>query len=192
MKARPTPETLSLSDPTRGGHPGSDSGDSVDSGRALIWTLGEASEGGYLAAFGPSGVVSPREVGHAGMRDPGQLLADLRGRYDAFGFRPAAEDTIDHVAVETGFVAYLRLKEAYARAEGDLERAAIAAEAAEAFMADHLREVGEPMAARLDGVAEPYLARAARLLADRVGRPADAPASKIVWLQDDTMTCGEV
>jgi nitrate reductase assembly molybdenum cofactor insertion protein NarJ len=152
----------------------------------------EASEGGYLAAFGPSGVVSPREVGHAGMRDPGQLLADLRVRYDAFGFRPAAEDTIDHVAVETGFVAYLRLKEAYARAEGDLERAAIAAEAAEAFMADHLREVGEPIAARLDGVAESYLARAARLLADRVGRPAHAPASKVVWLQDDTMTCGEV
>jgi hypothetical protein len=48
------------------------------------------------------------------------------------------------------------------------------------------------MAARLDGVAEPYLARAARLLADRVGRPAHAPASKVVWLQDDTMTCGEV
>jgi hypothetical protein len=124
------------------------------------------------------------------MRDPGQLLADLRVRYDAFGFRPAAEDTIDHVAVETGLVAYLRLKEAYARAEGDLERAVIAAEAVEAFIADHLREVGEPMAARLDGVAEPYLARAARLLADRVGRPADAAPSKVVWLQDESLTCG--
>jgi hypothetical protein len=152
----------------------------------------EASEGGYLAAFGPSGVVSPREVGHAGMRDPGQLLAELRVRYDAVLFRRAAQNTIDHVAVEAGLVAYVRLREAYARAEGDLERAAIAAEAAEAFIADHLREVGEPMAARLDGVAEPYLARAARLLADRVGRPAHAPASKVVWLQDDTMTCGEV
>jgi hypothetical protein len=126
------------------------------------------------------------------MRDPGQMLADLQVRYDAFGYRPAAEDTIDHVAVETGFVGYLRLKEAYARAEGDLEHAAIAADAAEAFIADHLREIGEPIAARLAGTAEPYLARTARLLAGRVGRPAHAAPSKVLWLEDESLTCSDL
>ncbi len=151
-----------------------------------------ASEGTYLATFGPSGIVSPREVAHGGMRDPGQLLADLQTRYDAFGFHPAIEDTIDHLSVEVDFVAYLKLKEAFARAEGDAERAAIAAEAAEGFMTDHLSDMGEPIANRLAEVAEPYLSRAARMLANRVGSPKGTAPAKVVWLEDeDEMRCGE-
>ncbi len=151
-----------------------------------------ASEGVYLSTFGPSGIVSPREVAHGGMRDPGQLLADLQTRYDAFGFSPRIEDTIDHLSVEVDFVAYLKLKEAFARAEDDAGRAAIAAEAAAGFIADHLSDMAEPIANRLEEVAEPYLARAARVLARRVGAPRRAAPRKVVWLEDqDEMTCGE-
>ena len=149
-----------------------------------------ATEGRYLASFGPSGVVSPREVAHCGVRDPGQLLADLETRYAAFAYVPASEDPIDHVAVEADFVSYLRLKEAFARSAGDVERAAIAAEAADAFIADHLREMGAPIADRLEEAAEPYLARAARALARRVGSPTTSQASKIVWLEDESSACG--
>ncbi|HUF47847.1 MAG TPA: molecular chaperone TorD family protein [Vicinamibacterales bacterium] len=150
-----------------------------------------ATEGRYLASFGPSGVVSPREAAHCGMRDPGQLLAELEARYGAFGFRPATEDPVDHVAVEVDFVGYLRLKEALAQSEGDADRAALTAEAADAFIADHLRDVAAPIAERLETAAQPYLARAARALATRVGPPQTAPSRKVIWLDDESLTCGE-
>jgi nitrate reductase assembly molybdenum cofactor insertion protein NarJ len=154
----------------------------------------EAREADYFDAFGPTGVVSPREVGHCGMRDPGQILADLQARYGAFGYRPSDEETIDHVSVETGFVSYLRLKEAFAKAEGLDEPADIAREAADAFIADHLRDVAAPIAAKLEPVAPSYLAEAARALAARVGEPATRATSKVIWLDDegeDEMACGE-
>lgn len=150
----------------------------------------DASEGRYLATLSSSGVVSPREVAHCGMRDPGQLLAELEACYRAFGFTPALEDTVDHLAVEVGFVGYLRLKEAYARAQGAHESAEITADAARRFSDDHLRYMAHPVADRLRESAEPYLARAAQLLADRVGpRPATTDR-KIVWLEDQSWTCG--
>jgi hypothetical protein len=71
--------------------------------------------------------------------------------------------------VEVGFVAYLKLKEAYARAEGDDERAAIVARAAERFLADHLSAIAAPVADILNASHLDYLARASRILADRVG-----------------------
>ena len=159
--------------------------------RAAAALAGDATQGEYLDRFGPSGVVSPREAAHCGMRDPGQLLADLQARYGAFGFQAAAEDTLDHVAVEASFVAYLRLKEAYALAEGDAERAAIARDAAATFIADHLQEMGEPIASKLESAGDSSLARAARAVAARVGPPKTRAASKIVWLEEeDAMSCG--
>jgi len=150
----------------------------------------DATEGAYLSTLGPSGLVSPREVAHCGMRDPGQLLADLRTRYDAFGFRPALEDTIDHVAVEVDFVGYLRLKEAYARAQGDDVHATLSADAAAGFIDDHLTSMGEPMASKLADRAQAYLARAAAALVRRVGTPAPAASSRVIWMDDeDEMTC---
>jgi nitrate reductase assembly molybdenum cofactor insertion protein NarJ len=153
-----------------------------------------ANERRYLAAFGPSGVVSPREVAHCGMRDPGQLLAELNTNYEMFGFRPRMEDTIDHVAVETDFVAYLRFKEAFALSQGETEKAEVTKDAATRFIDEHLREMGEPIADRLEESAEPYLARAARALARRVGKPThDGAPNKVLWLDhdDEGMTCGE-
>jgi nitrate reductase assembly molybdenum cofactor insertion protein NarJ len=153
---------------------------------------GAATEAGYLQSFGPSGAVSPREVAHCGMRDPGQLLADLAARYGAFGFHPASEDPIDHVAVEAGFVAYLRLKEAAAIFERDRERAAIAAEACEAFMRDHLRELAEPIARALRDGPEAHLAAAVRALARRTGSKPASRSPKVFWLEDasESWSCG--
>jgi nitrate reductase assembly molybdenum cofactor insertion protein NarJ len=169
--------------------------DVTDAGlREVAALASRANEGRYLAAFGPSGVVSPREVAHCGMRDPGQVLAELNTNYEMFGFRPRMEDTIDHVAVETDFIAYLRFKEAFARSQGETEKAEVTREAAARFIDEHLREMGEPIADRLENSAEPYLARAARELARRVGHPSQTGApNKVLWLDhdDEGMTCGE-
>ncbi len=164
----------------------------ADDARNAAALAAGATEGEYLDTFGPSGVVSPREAAHCGMGDPGHLLADLRARYGAFGFQPETEDTLDHVAVEVSFVAYLRLKEAYALTVGADERAAIAREAAAAFIADHLQEMGEPIARKLESTGDSSLARAARALATRVGSPKARAASKVVWLEEeDAMACGD-
>ena len=51
---------LSLSDPTPGGQPGSDSWDSVDVGSALIWTIGRAEVYSQRASFDLDPVVGAR------------------------------------------------------------------------------------------------------------------------------------
>lgn len=163
---------------------------SDDLRRIAIDAAASASEGRYLAAFGPSGVVSPREVAHCGMRDPGQLLAELEGCYRSFGYAPSTEDPVDHCAVEVGFMAYLRLKEAYARARSADDEAAITARLAARFADDHLRAMAQPVAARLSERAEPYLAFAAQTVAERVGPPVEAPTRKAIWLEDESWECG--
>jgi nitrate reductase assembly molybdenum cofactor insertion protein NarJ len=127
-----------------------------------------ATEGDYLRAFGPGGLVSPREAGHAGLRDPGWILADLAHVYDAFGYRPRAEDPPDHIAVEVGFVAYLHLKEALARSCTDDEAAAVTSAAREAFVREHLAAFARSLARRLVPDDLPHLAGAADLVAARM------------------------
>ena len=61
--------------------------------------IADFGEGAYLAVLGPGGSVSPREVGYRPMGDPGKILSGLRTVYEAFGYRPRAEDPPDHVAV---------------------------------------------------------------------------------------------
>jgi nitrate reductase assembly molybdenum cofactor insertion protein NarJ len=129
--------------------------------RALADAAGAAREGDYLRLLGPGGAVSPREVGHAGgFRDPGWILSDLARFYDAFGYRPRAEDPADHVAVELGFVAYLHLKEALARSTGDEESAAVTSAARDAFVREHVAGFVRSMADRLGPAAAPHLAGA--------------------------------
>ena len=82
-----------------------------------------ATEGTYLSLFAEGGFVSPRETTWRHREDPGQILADIAAFYQAFAFRPRAEDPLDHVAVEAGFIGYLCLKEARAIAHGDAESA---------------------------------------------------------------------
>jgi nitrate reductase assembly molybdenum cofactor insertion protein NarJ len=128
-------------------------------------------EGDYLALFGPGGCVSPREVAYVRFRDPGQMMADLSGLYAAFGFRPRAEDPIDHIGVETGFAGFLVLKAAYALSVGNSESADQARKTLALFLETHLRPFAASLRARLAGAPLPHVERAATLLAEWAGCP---------------------
>ncbi len=148
-------------------------------GKAAAVTLEAASEGAYLAAMGPGGAASPREVAYCGFQEPGKLLADLAAFYTAFAYRPRLDEPPDHVAVEAGFVAYLRLKEAYARSRGMPRDGEVAAEAARTFIADHLAVMAAPLAGRLEAAGFEGLALAGQALLRRVG-PGRSPSPQVV------------
>jgi AcrR family transcriptional regulator len=149
----------------------------------------DASEEGYLSTLGPSGIVSPRQAGHDGRRDPGHVLAEIASYYEAFAYRPATEDTDDHVAVEAGFVGYLHLKQAYALVNGEAEAAELAARAARAFIESHLTAMSVPLADALQHAETRYLAAAARALGRKVGDPPAARGPKVFWMEEDSPTC---
>jgi nitrate reductase assembly molybdenum cofactor insertion protein NarJ len=155
----------------------------------------EASEGLYLALLGPGGVISPREVSYRGMNDPGQVLSDIKAFFEAFAFHPETEEAPDHLAVEAGFLGYLTLKEAYARARGNEEEAAIVSQALARFREEHLCTLAWPLADRLEKTDAQYLSLAARALARRAGpRPAAHPAGKGPLPQcvpDCPLECGQ-
>ncbi len=134
----------------------------------------DASEGEYLRMLGPGGMISPREVAYCGQEDPGRVMAELAGFYEAFGYHPRAEDPMDHIAVECGFVGYLFLKEAFGRADNDQSRATLAADARTQFIDRHLARLAGAVAHRLDGVDGSYLSHPARLLAARVPARVEA------------------
>ena len=161
------------------------------SGASLV-VLETESEGAYLAALGPGGAASPREVAYCGWQEPGKVLADLAAFYTAFAYRPRLDEPPDHVAVEAGFVAYLRLKEAYARSRGIPRDGDVAAEAARAFIADHLAVMAAPMADRLGAAGFEGLALAGRMLLHRVGPPPEARAAPLACagVEDCAGACG--
>ena len=113
--------------------------------------------------------MSPRETSYHAGRLPGPLLAELAAFYEAFAYRPRTVDPPDHVAVEAGFVGYLRLKEACALACGEAGHAETAARAAEAFLAEHLTRLAEPLAQSLRSSGIAYLERATQWLQRRAG-----------------------
>jgi TorA maturation chaperone TorD len=135
--------------------------------RAAARAAREASEGQYLALLGPGGPVSPREVAYRDREDPARVLSDLASYYEAFAYRPRAEDPADHIAVEAGFIGYLVLKEAMALAAGSQEHAAVAAQARERFLNEHVAPFARRLAERLAGCGG-HLEAAARAIQDRV------------------------
>jgi nitrate reductase assembly molybdenum cofactor insertion protein NarJ len=131
-----------------------------------------ATEGTYLSLFAEGGFVSPRETTWRHWEDPGQILADIAGFYEAFAFRPCAEDPLDHIAVEAGFIGYLCLKEARALAHGEEESAETTASARRRFIADHLGHFAEEWAERISATGVPHLSAAAQAIAERrIGQP---------------------
>ncbi len=127
--------------------------------------VSQASEELYHTLFGPGGPVSLREISHRPTVDAGQFLAELADGYAAFGYRPARAEPPDHLAVEAGFVAYLRLKEAFAREQGLAAQAALAARCAQQFVAEHLAVLAKPLVALLAQTGISYLGQAAAVLA---------------------------
>jgi hypothetical protein len=132
----------------------------------------EATEGEYLAVLGPGGVVSPRQVGHMKEGDPAQLIAELSTFYEAFAYEPGNENPPDHIAVEAGFVGFMKLKEAFARASGNRDGEGRTKRAIGRFMDRHLRDFSHAFAERLAVSAPEYLARAGSCLARETGSPA--------------------
>jgi nitrate reductase assembly molybdenum cofactor insertion protein NarJ len=153
----------------------------------------EASEGLYLAVLGPGGPVSPREVTYRGMEDPGRIVADISAFYEAFAFRPETEEAPDHLAVEAGFVGYLRLKEAYAWARGNEEEAEVAAKAATRFLETHLSTLAWPVAERIATADLRYLTLSASALARLSGPRPEAATVKapLPLCEDCPMECGQ-
>lgn len=154
----------------------------------------EATEGDYLRLFGPGGLVSPREVAYRRFTDPALTLADLSTLYDAFGFRPRAEDPLDHIAVETGFAGYLAMKEAYALSARDREAARRTREARALFLESHLRPFAAGLGPRLRSAGSPdYLDSAARILAGWAGCKALEPLEEERTIdppEEGELTCG--
>ena len=156
--------------------------------------LEEASEGLFHHTFGPGGPAPPREATYHQTVQLGYLMSELQAYYNAFAFHPVTSEPPDHVSVETGFIAYLKMKEAYALACHNEEKAATASECAQDFIHEHLANMAQPFANHLQGSEIPYLAKAGSDLLRRVG-PLDIPASPLPILQeelkDDDWTCGE-
>jgi nitrate reductase assembly molybdenum cofactor insertion protein NarJ len=156
--------------------------------------LAASTEGMHLALFGPAGSVPVREVTYQGGVQFGYLMAELSAYYDAFGYCPSAGEAEDHLAVELGFMAYLKMKRALALAKDEIENASVAAAAADAFLRDHLRAMAEPVAAKLEAFAPDYMVLAGRQVlqlsgpAPRSNYPLGVPFSE----DDDSaeMRCG--
>lgn len=128
-----------------------DLGDDALTGLAA--DLGPVFEGEYHRALGPTGAVrdaeSDYEVNPLGGKGP--LLADIAGFYLAFRYE---DETLvglspDHASTELGFMAWLSLRTAYARHEGDDDNASLCVEASDAFARDHLGRWFATFAARL-------------------------------------------
>jgi len=159
----------------------------------------EASEGLYHSTFGPGGPAPGREISYRDWAQPGYLLSELTSYYEAFAYHPDQAATVeapDHVSVETGFIAYLKLKEAYAEASGDDEHAAITREAAEQFINEHLSAMTEPMARSLEHSGVEYLALAGKALLARIGPKRDqSPKHNLPILvadEESEFACAEV
>lgn len=157
--------------------------------------LHDSSEGVFHYVFGPGGPAPPREATYHQTVQLGYLMSELQAYYGAFAFSPTTHEPPDHVSVETGFIAYLRMKEAYALSCRDEERAATAAESAQRFLQEHLANIAQPLADRLEGSGIPYLAKAGAALLRRVG-PPQTPASPLPILQEEQAesdwACGEM
>ena len=129
----------------------------------------DATEGTYLHLFGEGGFASPREVTYRPMGDPGQILGSIAGYYESFAFRPQAEEPIDHIAIEVGFVGYLWLKEAAALGANQQEQADVTSSARRRFIEEHLFILAKPWAERMISTDIAYLAPVARSLLKELG-----------------------
>jgi hypothetical protein len=147
--------------------------------RDVALDAADSTEGIYLAVLGPGGRVSPREVYYRGMEDPGRILADVLAFYQAFAFAPNTEEPADHVAVQVGFLGYLRLKEAYAVSLGLDEAARTTREAFDRFGTNHLRLWSGPFSRALAGSGVSYLEEAGRLLVGVIGSDPDSSVAPV-------------
>lgn len=128
----------------------------------------DATEEQYLALVGPGAPVSPREVAYAGISDPGHLLAEVMAFYKAFAYSPNSEDPVDHIAVETGFIGYLSLKDAFAQASDFSDAIEATRSSLHHFLESHYARLVRGFAERLQNSGPEYLNRTVEALVERV------------------------
>lgn len=145
----------------------------------------EASEGLFHSIFGPGGPAPGREVSYRSWVEPGYMLSELSAFYSAFSYHAGSGEVPDHIAVETGFIAYLRLKELYARENGDDESAAITAEAASRFTAEHITKYPQKLKKLLAASGLEYLQLAGEVLFERVGPDKDKEIKTFLPVLED-------
>ncbi len=153
--------------------------------RAAKLAQKQASEGLFHSIFGPGGPAPGREVSYRGWVQPGYLLSELSSFYDAFSYKPVTSEVPDHVGVETGFIAYLRLKELYGLECGDKESADISLKASCTFIDEHLSKFVEKLSKLLAASGIDYLALAGSALFDRVGPDRDKPKQIFLPVLED-------
>ena len=151
--------------------------------------LKEGSAGMHHSIFGPGGPVSPREASYTNGVQLGYLLSEISAFYNAFAFTPDATEPVDHISVEAAFIAYLRLKQAYAVACGEDGKALITGDACAEFLREHIRRIASRLAEGLARVAPSYLVAAAAAMAERVG-PAPVELGVLASGGDEEMACG--
>lgn len=137
--------------------------------RAARYAQSEADEGLYHLVFGPGGPAPPREVSYRSWVQPGYLLSELSAYYRAFEYRPRYSDIPDHIAVEAGFVGYLRLKEAFSIVCSEEDKAEIAREAADSFTKEHVAAIARPLSKLLAGSGVKYMMLAGEALYEMSG-----------------------
>ncbi|MBM3812902.1 MAG: molecular chaperone TorD family protein [Acidimicrobiia bacterium] len=150
--------------------------------------LAEADEGLYHSLFAPGGPAPPREATYKDSLQLGHLLSELNAFYSAFAYTPRTSEPADHVSVEAGFLAYLRLKQAYALANGDEEHAETTAQAATDFLREHLSRIADPLAKSLAHSGIPYLSTTAAALRQRTG-PSIVVKTEFPILPDEEAGC---
>ncbi len=138
----------------------------------------EADESAYHTIFGPGGPAAAREVSYQRSSFTGRFLAELKEAYAAFAYESTIGEAPDHVATQADFVGYLRLKEAYARAQDNTEQAELTARTAQRIIMDHLALIAEPLVEILQNSGFRYLALAATALYQRVGPAPTLPAAE--------------
>lgn len=155
--------------------------------------MDEACEGLYHSIFGPGGPCPPREVSYRSWVQPGYLISELSTFYKAFSYNPTTVEVADHIAVETGFIAYLKLKEAFAILAGAADEAEVTADAARSFTDQHLSKVAEKLTKTLAYSEMKYLVAAGEALFDRVGKDTDGDESRSLPVfpnvEDEDMNC---
>lgn len=158
--------------------------------------LEHATEGLHIALFGPAGTVPVREVTYRGGVQFGYLMAELSAYYEAFGYEPEVTEASDHLAVQLGFVAFLKLKQAYAEMEGDSEKASLTEAAIKEFLREHIATQAEPVTQRMAEFGPEYLENALKLVVAHVGPsprslyPLAAATTEFGDCDSEQMSCG--
>ncbi len=123
----------------------------------------------YHRVLGPGGVPACKSsFDDNALAGRGPLLSRVAGFYEAFAYRAdeANPEVPDHVSIETGFLAYLALKAAFATDAGEEEPLALAREAYQRFLDEHLLYWIERFEERLGASGSAVYDEALALLSD--------------------------